>query len=74
MVSNTADLDAAEASLRELIAAHDLRLLAASFSSPDVFIDDDVSLVDLLDIVAAAAPSFVSLRVARFDADEFEQQ
>lgn len=73
-MSNTSDLDAAEASIRELIANHDLRLLDASFSSPDVFIDEDVSLVELLDAIAAAAPSFVSLKVARFEAGEFEQQ
>lgn len=71
-MTSTSDLDATANELSALIAQHGLRHLSAQFSTPDVFIDANETPADVLDVVVASAPSFVSLDVTRFDIADFE--
>lgn len=70
-VPEPADLDAVRAQLLALLQERGLRRIAASYSTPAVFIDAETSPEQLVDVVEAIAPAFVSLTVSEFDVDAF---
>lgn len=66
-----ADLDVVHAELLALLQQRGLRRIAASYATPAVFIDPETPPEQLVDVVEAIAPAFVSLTVTEFNADAF---